>query len=532
MGALPYPPTRRPPATRIYHSHSRSRQLLSLPITPIPSNDQRSYKSIYSSTYPNATPSSFSISKLIRLSFLLAAGLVLFFFFEGLHRIPLSYVTVASSSHRLISSSRTIPNPLIHQQKRIPRNVHTNPTSLQHQLQTNSDEQPQISSININSKDHQSKPVQAINLNTIDHIPSIVQLTEKQNQQQPISKPIEKQQLKQIVKTKTKSSSFRDPADFLSFNDNTALNYFHLHKTGGVSFKEKMFDFFILEEKRNRHNKKPNVRDTCHMSGAARPALGIEAEWSCDWQQISKFSEQKRNDIDVIVGHQYWEKGAGFLIPKRDLRYFTVMRHPLHRKISFFYHFFIRNAGRKEDSVTTTELIQFVLGKKMPQSPLIRDAGPGYYASRLWSDGLSGYDDYNKFVIPKVEEDDLVEKSIERLRHNFIFIGLQTQEKASLCMLKTTVEHFAKAHGFHDMKGLDAIAKQKDRMNTGSYALTGEKLWSIMTKQQKEEFKKVEKVDLAIYGESMKMFKEMAKRMKCDHLIDNSNTEDNIAYSI
>lgn len=321
---------------------------------------------------------------------------------------------------------------------------------------------------------------------------------------------------------------YREPADFRTFTENTSLNYFHLHKTGGVSFKERLFDFFMLYEKLNRSGRRAKVVDTCHMSGSARPALGIEAKWSCDWGEIETMPEEERNKIDVVLGHQYWERGAGYWIPNRDLRHFTVMRHPLHRKVSFFYHFFVRNTGRSEESVSENELIQFVLGKEMSSSPLTRDAGPGYYASRLWSDGVRGYGEKNNFIIPQDKAGAMVFNSIRRLRRNFVFIGLQTQERASLCMLQKTVEAFSKAHGFNNFFGLEDISKQRERLNTGSYPLSGTILWSKMTEDQKNEFKRVERVDLAIYKESVKMFREMVKKFDCLEFVVDSE-EDEIA---
>lgn len=321
---------------------------------------------------------------------------------------------------------------------------------------------------------------------------------------------------------------FRDPANFSTFNEDTALNYFHLHKTGGVSFKERLFDFFNSHEKLNRRGYKAKVVDTCHVSANARPAQGTEAQWSCDWGELEVMPEKQRNKIDVIVGHQYWEEGANYWLPNRDLRCFTIMRHPLHRKISFFYHFFVRNAGRSEQSVSKNELIQFVLGNNMPDSPLVRDAGPNYYASRLWSDGLLGYNENHTFIVRDEAARDTVSDSIRRLRKNFVFIGLQTQEKASLCMLKKTVYEFARAHGFNNMDGLDDFDTQRERLNIGSYPLTGKLLWEQMNKEQREEFKRVERVDLAIFRESVKMFHEMVKRFDCEHLVVDDD-EDNIA---
>lgn len=319
-----------------------------------------------------------------------------------------------------------------------------------------------------------------------------------------------------------------DPADFSSFTASTALNYFHMHKTGGVSFKERLFNFFMMDDTAAALGRKPNIFDTCHISSTERNELGLEKEWSCDWDEMDSLSEEARNKIDVILGHQYWERGAGYWIPNRDIRYFTVMRHPLHRKISFFYHFFIRNAGRKEDSVTTEELANFVLGKEMPESPLIRDAGPGYYASRLWSDGWRGYDGKHRFAVPAETAASMVYNSIKRLRKNFVFIGLQTQEPASLCMLRKTVKAFSKAHGFENVAGLQLISKQRERMNTGNYPISAKILWERMSWQQKKLFREVERVDLGIYRESVRMFHEKVKRFGCEHLVVESD-EDTIA---
>ena len=350
--------------------------------------------------------------------------------------------------------------------------------------------------------------------------------------QRPLSPPSSETHTRDTLNGEAQQGSqlgYRDPADFGSFTLNTSLNYFHLHKTGGVSFKERLFDFFIVYGRLKGNGRPTRIIDTCHMSGAARPALGSEAKWSCDWGEIQEMAKEERNKIDVVVGHQYWERGAGYWIPNRDVRHFTVMRHPLHRKVSFFYHFFVRNAGRSEDSVTEKELIQFILGKDMPDSELIRDAGPGYYASRLWSDGLTGYGYDNIFKIPAEEAGTMVQNSVRRLRRNFVFIGLQTQEPASLCMLQKTVAAFTIAHGFINVGGLEDISKQRERLNTGSYPFSGKILWNRMSEDQKNEFRRIERVDLAIYKESVKMFHEMARKFQCSDLITDSKDVDDIA---
>lgn len=315
---------------------------------------------------------------------------------------------------------------------------------------------------------------------------------------------------------------FSDPADFSTFSNKTTLNYFHLHKTGGVSFKGRIFRFFFTEGRKKGNGEPVNIVDTCYISRTRRPEMGTEAEWSCNWAKFEEMSVLERQKIDVIVGHQYWEQGAAYWVPNRDLRYFTVMRHPLHRKISFFYHFFVRNAGRSEDAVDIKEVIAFVLGHELPQSTLVRDAGPGYYASRLWSDGWSGFGQQHRFEISEKDADDLIVKSVQKLRQNFVFVGLQTQERASLCMLQKTILEFARAHEVGALDGIDDIAAPRERMNTGQYPLTAEKLWELMSPSEREEFKTAERVDLGIYNESVKMFGEMVRRFECESFVTNT----------
>lgn len=317
-----------------------------------------------------------------------------------------------------------------------------------------------------------------------------------------------------------KTNDYFDPTDFSTFTNKTTLNYFHLHKTGGVSFKGRIFRFFFTKGRTKENGEPVNVVDTCYISGTRRPEMGIEAEWSCNWAKLESMPSKERQNIDVIVGHQYWEQGAAYWVPHRDLRYFTVMRHPLHRKISFFYHFFVRNAGKSEDAVDFKEVVAFVLGRALPSSSLVRDAGPGYYASRLWSDGWSGFGQQHRFEISDKDADGLVAKSVQRLRQNFVFVGLQTQERASLCMLRKTILEFSRAHRIYNLGGIDDIAEPKERMNTGGYALTAENLWERMSLSEREEFKTVERVDLGIYRESLKMFGEMVRRFKCEGFVE------------
>lgn len=366
---------------------------------------------------------------------------------------------------------------------------------------------------------------------------------QQQQQQQP------QQQQHSAEKHQGQATEIRDnpdPSDLSTFTLRTCLNYFHLHKTGGVSFKQRLYVFFRHPERiKQTTNSRVKILDTCHKgTNGTTLALGKESVWSCDGGQLSSMEASARNEIDIVMGHQYWEKGAETLIPNRDVRFFTVLRHPLHRKVSFYYHFFVRNSGRKEVDVSENELKDFILARKWPDSSLVRDAGPAYYASRLWSDGWSGFSEDNQFdiaaaALSKTEwmseeslnvssslKDLAVKKSIKRLRRKFVFIGLQSQEAASLCMLEKTVRALSKVHGISNMEHVEEISKITERMNAGSYGLDGTKLWNGMSELERREYRHVEQVDLEIYKEGVRMFNEMASRFGCDHLVEVINDDE------
>lgn len=137
-----------------------------------------------------------------------------------------------------------------------------------------------------------------------------------------------------------------DPTEIGTFTNNTCLNYFHLHKTGGMAIKGRLFEYFSSLNRKTQNGRPVVVFDTCHKKsrGEKNDRLGTESEWSCNLKELESVSDEERSRIYVAIGHQYWETGEKYF-NDRDMRYFAVLRHPLHRKISFYYHFLIRNLG-------------------------------------------------------------------------------------------------------------------------------------------------------------------------------------------
>eukprot|EP00172_Hildenbrandia_rubra_P001254 Plantae.Rhodophyta-Hildenbrandia_rubra.ctg18000.p1 GENE.Plantae.Rhodophyta-Hildenbrandia_rubra.ctg18000~~Plantae.Rhodophyta-Hildenbrandia_rubra.ctg18000.p1 ORF type:complete len:260 (-),score=46.46 Plantae.Rhodophyta-Hildenbrandia_rubra.ctg18000:1123-1902(-) len=239
---------------------------------------------------------------------------------------------------------------------------------------------------------------------------------------------------------------------------------------------------------------------------------------TCDWFQLEKFSEEKRNSIDVSLGHQYMKGGIMDLLNRREVRSFTIMRHPLDRKVSFFHHFFVRALKRDEKSVSLEEVKRFVLYNEKPTGVRLgRNAGPNYVASRFLSNGLMGFNK-NTYVYGIAKEKKA--KVIAEVKHqmrSLVFVGLQEQEPASLCLLRKTVEAFNKAHGIgSSVKELEKLDTIRERLNTGSYKKTSAKaLWNSLTSSEKELYRETERVDLALYREAKELFSKQVQILGC-----------------
>lgn len=308
-------------------------------------------------------------------------------------------------------------------------------------------------------------------------------------------------------------------AKSLKFDNNTMLNYFHMHKTGGVTLKSELMTVInnpmnkLLATKRGYGLK---YAETCYEVTENINDKSLEGTWRCDFGNLQKLTPTELKQMDIIMGHQYWDLGTEDLFsPYRRVRHFSLFRHPLPRKLSFFYHFFVRNLGRDEKHVTKDEVIKFVLGEEMPDDPCSRDAGPNYYASRLLSDGLSGFDG-NRYVISEQKSNAAISKVSSKFENDYALIGLQVQSEASQCMLEKLVQVFAHGRGIDNLVGTPKLSFHSAKLNSGGYPWTSQRLWRAMTPEQKQKYREVERVDLAIYKLALERFREDVKRYSCE----------------
>lgn len=302
----------------------------------------------------------------------------------------------------------------------------------------------------------------------------------------------------------------------LHFTPKTAINFMHFHKTGGVTFKTSLHVFYNSKFKSD--GSQVVARDSCYKrESTLRGGEQSFAVWRCDWDPIRQLNNQERNGHDFVFGHQFGLHGVDELLNLRDLRTFTVMRHPFDRKVSFYYHFFVRELGRKESGVSFEEVREFLLFDKLrTDAELGRDLGPNYMAGRLLSDGTEGfvgskYHSYYGVEGRQVEE--VVEKAVKIIR-KYVFVGLQEESAASRCMLRKTMEVYNKVNGVSNV-GLEAIDGQNGRLNTGSYSMSAKEIWGRFSMEDRIVFDLKEKVDLAIYREGSKLFRKHVQVFGC-----------------
>ena len=312
-----------------------------------------------------------------------------------------------------------------------------------------------------------------------------------------------------------------DLGSYLNFSEKTSLNFMHFHKTGGVSFKTALFTFFSNKVKRS--GEAVRVRDACYRrSSQAKEGAPTFDIWRCDWMPLWELGEIERNKYDVIFGHQYRVGGAERVLNWRDVKTFSVLRHPFDRKVSFFFHFFIRERGRNEADVDFEEVRDFLLYDKLRDSSLElgKDLGPNYMAGRILSDGKQGYvgDNRHKFYkVPEYMEKNLAENALKIIR-SYIFVGLQTESAASMCMLRKTIENFNTAQGISN-EGTEKVAARARVLNTGSYLLNSTTIWGRLKDEERMIFNKKENVDISIYEEGERLFKKQVKMFQCESFL-------------
>lgn len=318
----------------------------------------------------------------------------------------------------------------------------------------------------------------------------------------PLISPLSQQQLSEIFKFSTQS----------------ALNFLHLHKTGGQTLKTALGNYYVGRQKQS--GEKVVVHNLCYASMVRQKDGSTQsAGWRCDLANLEQLSESARNKIDVVFGHQFAENGVSSLLASRNVNTFAILRHPFDRKVSFFYHFFVRAHKRNETEVSFYEVRDFLLHNRVHlDAPLGRDAGPNYFAGRLLSDGNKGFvGDFSNgyYEVASIEEDDVIRRAKDVLR-SFVFVGIQSEPDATMCVIRTVVRAFDIALNLQDDKDASKFGTRVGMMNKGSYSMSAEQIWDTLSEEERQEFERKEHVDLEIYREAERLFRNQLTVLRCN----------------
>lgn len=302
----------------------------------------------------------------------------------------------------------------------------------------------------------------------------------------------------------------------LFFTNKTTLNFFHLHKTGGTTMKSLLYKYFHQTHKGDGHN--VTMQGSCYA--LTNETSGV-LSWRCDWDVIEKMTSEQRQQVDVTVGHQFLIHGITDLLKERDVKTFTILRHPFDRKLSFFFHFFVRALNRNESDVQWEEIRDFLIYNIVQcDADLGRDAGPNYIAGRMLSNGIDGFvGDYTSGYF-KVDENDkeLAVQIAKSLLGRFVFVGLQNERNGTSCLLQKTLQAFDEAHGITDSFRAVFSTKRTQSQNNGNYELSASEAWLKLTDDEREEFERKEYIDLSIYREAEALFQAQVRSFACEEI--------------
>lgn len=337
----------------------------------------------------------------------------------------------------------------------------------------------------------------------------------------------------QIAPTTRIRAVCNDPENLsscLNFTSNTLLNFMHFSKTGGTSVAH-----YLVNDLKNCMKKDGSLIrgfNTCYRrkhlplsNGFSRVTIrnrrmAVFDTWRCDWDILRAMDPEELFSIDYIYGHQYYLDGAQNILKDRDVRTFAVIRHPLARKISFFYHFLVREQHRNEEDVSFEELRDFLIYDKLvdPQKAFTvrHDIGPNYMTGRLLSDGTEGFTGNGAFHKYFEVQPGSSEQAI-RILKSFVFIGLQTENEATLCMFKKVLKIFKRAHDVIDIdpeQDMDGHANMRE-LNSGSYTFSEETVREKLSAEEMGIFERREHEDITIYEEGVALFWNQVQEFGC-----------------
>lgn len=262
--------------------------------------------------------------------------------------------------------------------------------------------------------------------------------------------------------------------------------FLHLHKTGGNSLKQGLFRF----TKKNRLR----LHHTCHRARRDDP---LKAWWfarnkdlngyDCNLEDLTRMPPKLRNNVDFVVGHQYF--GVHRLFPRRDARYFTMVRKPLIRKLSHFNHF------ERNRSALHSYLIEH------NRNYMTKHLSSNDIAGEVTTDLRARFIDIEAFAARAA-----LRAAKRNLATRFFFVGLHERYGESMCILSHILnvscgrQRRLSTNLLLDTAELNA---QKENVRGGSV-----KLLQKLSRSVKQAALRAEDADVQLYRFARRLFEE------------------------
>lgn len=254
--------------------------------------------------------------------------------------------------------------------------------------------------------------------------------------------------------------------------------FLHLHKTGGNTLKKALFAF----AKRNNLT----IHHTCHP---AHPDSLLfrwyfnrsQHDTSCNLDEL-----RSSPNLDFVIGHQYL--GVHSLFPEREVRYFTMVREPLQRKVAHFIHF---------EKGSDAKLFSYLVQKNR-----------NYMTKRLASNRVDNEivaDLQNKFIDLEAFASRAALRAAKRhLTERFFFVGLQERFEESVCVLSRILNTACGPDG-RLAKKWKLDMKKVMRGSENIRGVTVDRLKHVPA-QVKQAAKRAEAADLELYRFAKMLF--------------------------
>jgi hypothetical protein len=218
--------------------------------------------------------------------------------------------------------------------------------------------------------------------------------------------------------------------------------FLHLHKTGGNNLKLALYGFAKRNNLLLYHTCRPSQADSWLKAWwfHRKKVPGVSED--CNLDDLAQQTRNLRNTYDLIVGHQYF--GVHRLLRKRDVKYFTIVRHPLARKVSHFAHFENRKPSGggehnkyrriqsrdvdKSDMEDLESLATYII--RHNRNYMVKRLSGTTISSEIVSSMRSWYIDVNPFGAKSA-----LRSAQRNLLDRFFFVGVQERYDESMCVL-------------------------------------------------------------------------------------------------